>query len=81
MTKVYVSLLADHHSEVSVRVFSTAEVAVTYAKQQAEHWADRYDTEVELDEATMATGHWLYHAYFSGEGDCISVQEVELQDA
>ena len=72
MNVVYVAIWGDRHSDVSVRVFSSAELAVEWAKNEVREM-DRFgDLDEKMTEGMQKAG-WLYYGRYSCEGDCIRV--------
>lgn len=74
MTTVYVAMIDDRHSDPEPHVFTTAALAIGYARFQAVELAG---DELDVHETTPADD-WLYHATYSGEGDSVWVVAVEL---
>ena len=70
---VYVVMIQDRHVDPEPFVFSTAEAAIAYARQQALVCASSPD---EIEEQPI--GGWLYYARYSGEGDSVWVVEKRL---
>lgn len=72
-TKVYVAMVNDRHFDPEVEVFSTPESAISCAKG----WARAATTRAEGIKEEPVVG-WLYHAYYSREGDSVWVVEKVL---
>jgi hypothetical protein len=69
---VYLVILEDRHTDVSVDVYADKERAI----QAAEQIRDSYEyTPEEPDEDIDG---WLFNATLSTEGDCIRVEEAEV---
>jgi hypothetical protein len=70
---VYVAMICDRHADPEPFVFSAAEAAIAYAREQARTSArgpgDVLESEIE---------GWLYHASYSNEGDSVWVIEREI---
>jgi hypothetical protein len=71
---VYVVVLEDRHIDVQVLVFADQHEAIEQAKNLALNGAKSEDRIEELQDES-----WLYCAYYSSEGDYVTVVEREIQ--
>lgn len=71
--QVFVAMINDRHSNPEPYVFSTADAAIDFARDEALSRASRPG-----DFEERAIGGWLYHATYSGEGDSVWVVEKNL---
>jgi hypothetical protein len=78
--KLYVAMISDRHSDPEPYVFSTPEAAIEYARDQARELSRHgHVKEAELTN-TMVREGWLFHAWYSGEGDDVWVVTRTLDD-
>lgn len=77
--KIYIVIIEDRHVDVEVEPFSTAELAIEYAKE-ARGANCRHPEDIEEGEITqdMRDEGWLYHSTYSSEGDSVRVVERTL---
>jgi hypothetical protein len=73
---VYVAVIEDRHTGPEPYVFSSADLAVAYARR----WAADFAHEPDDVEEELVDGR-LYHANYSEEGDCVWVVEKRIDDA
>lgn len=73
MTKVYVMLTHDRHTEVEVEVYTDKDRAIEQARQAAMHSAGSED-----DYEEEKIDGYLFSASYSCEGDHITVEETDL---
>jgi len=73
---VYVVVINDRHCDPQAYVWSTAALAISYAKKQAASLAHRPEdiSEEEID-------GWLWYATYGVEGDSVWVVERVLDEA
>lgn len=75
---VYVVIIEDRHIDTEVYLASTAEKAITYAREVAEEY--NYFDEDEADITTMKNIGLLYYHTLSPEGDCVCVIPKEIDN-
>lgn len=70
---LHITVCADRHDDIQVRVFDTPEKAIDYAKKivqgNARHTEDI--KEIKFD-------GWLYYCQYSCEGDSVRVEKVTV---
>lgn len=72
--KIYIALCEDRHIDIVVKVYTTPDKAIAYAKAFVEENARFPD---EIDESEIPG--WLYSATYSGQGDGVRVEEGTLE--
>ena len=72
---VYVVIIEDCHTDVDVRIFSTAERAIAYAKEVARDSASRPE-----DVKEIKSDAWLYAAQYSVESDYVTVVDRTIDE-
>jgi hypothetical protein len=70
---VFVAMQNDRHTDPDAEVFTTAEAAIAYARQQAAEGGRGHG----YDEQPIPG--WLFYANYSPEGDSVWVVEKELR--
>jgi hypothetical protein len=68
-------MINDRHADPEPYIFSTAEAAITYARETAQDYASRPGDFKEQD----TPDGWLYYATYSSEGDSVWVLAKELE--
>ena len=71
--KLYVALCQDRYEDDLIKIFRKPERAIEFCKRFMEDNRSRHS---EIEECEI--DGWLYHATYSSEGDCVRVEEVEL---
>lgn len=71
--KLYLAIIEDRHTDVEIEVFTSADAAIAYAKEQM-HENVRHPEDIK----EMIIQDRLYYATYSVEGDCVYVVEKEL---
>lgn len=74
MNDVYIVVLEERHSGVSVFAFSSKDAANSYAQELAEDYCSDLD---DIEEEVTASG--LYAAGWNNEGDYVSVVAKEIE--
>jgi hypothetical protein len=74
--KIYVAMICDRHSDPEPYLFTTAQAAIDFARDQA--LDNALDAE-DFDESETPDG-WLYYASYSEEGDNVWVLEKEIEE-
>ncbi len=75
MRIVYVAMIDERHSDPEPYVFTAADAAITFAREQAYEWA-RAPEDVEEEPIKG----WLYNVRWSHEGDSAWVVEKVLNE-
>jgi hypothetical protein len=76
--KVFLVIIEDRHTDVTVHPFSDAGVAIEEAKRVAEEYGRENDYYEEHDYGK--DDGWLFFARYTGEGDSVRVVEAELDE-
>ncbi len=74
--KIYIVIIEDRHTDVTVHPFTTSETAISEAKRIAKEYC-RYEEDYEEHDYGKDDG-WLFYAQYSCESDHVRVVEVEL---
>jgi hypothetical protein len=81
--KIYAVIIEDSHTNVEVRIFSSAERALKVAREifddQIKFIAVRGE-DIYWREGNEAPEGWLCDAVFSVEGDGLRVEELEVEN-
>lgn len=67
---IYIAIIEDRHTDVTVHPFSTADRAIAYARQVA---GDYCSLPGGVDESENDIDGWVYNARYSEEGDAVRV--------
>ena len=73
MTKIYIVIIEDRHTDVVVLAYKNKEEAIEAGKKMAKDYCGR-----EEDYEEHQIEGWLFHAKYSCEGDSVTVQEIDL---
>lgn len=68
--KVYTLLTEDRHSEPTVDVYPTKDMAI----QAAKDYLEKIDVDPSEIDDTKLYYNWIYYAVYSCEGDCVRVE-------
>ena len=75
MSKLYIAMCVDRHTDPILRIFDTPDGAIGYAKKFAlEHCRDKENLEEEEIEG------WIYYCQISEEGEYVRVEELILNN-
>jgi hypothetical protein len=74
-TTVYVAMICDRHADPEPYVFTTQEMAITYAATCVSEYA-RHPEDIE-DHVPPPDG-WLYYTTYSPEGDAVWVLAKQI---
>jgi len=72
---IFIAICCDRHINEVVRVFTTPEAAIAYAKHFSRQKA-RSHKEIKEEDITG----WLYYACYSSEGDSVRVEKGVLDN-
>lgn len=82
--KIFIVVQEDRHTDPDVRLFSTDEKAISYAKSVMDDNAEQAqfveEDEMYLDEESLEDGGLLFHGTYSTEGDCVWVASREVDE-
>ena len=76
MTKIYIVIWEDRHTDVTAHPFTDKQTAITEARRTAHAFAKEPDDYQEHDYGKNSG--WLFYAGYSCESDCVRVVEVEM---
>lgn len=79
MTKVYVAIWEDRHTESSIHVFSDLDKAIAWAHNMARIEAKGGELDEVLTRSMKKSG-WLYYGCYSPEGDYLRVVEAIIDN-
>lgn len=77
---IYIAICCDRHIDEVVKVFTSPELAIEYAKTFATSggiWNEKTDIEESLTDSMIRSG-CLYYATYSPEGDSVRVEKSVL---
>lgn len=77
---VYVVILEDRHGDPMVKVFSTVELAINYAKRLTEYYPHKEDNFEKTITPSMTRDGWLYYAILSCESDNVKVLQRKIDE-
>lgn len=70
---VYVIIISDRHSDISIEVWSDKDPAIDRARALAKSY-NRFSD----DYCEHSVPGYIFHTSYSCEGDCVFVKEVEI---
>ena len=81
MNTLFVVIIEDSHVDVKVVLFRGRESAIAYAETYvAENQRGSYDWREAYGPDWQQPKLWLYFWVYTCEGDCIRVEEIDIND-
>ena len=74
---IYIAICEDRHIDVTVRVFSTPEKAIAYAK---DFMLEGYKIRKTILTDGMKKESWIYAATYGVEGDSVRVEKRKIDE-
>jgi hypothetical protein len=82
---IYVTMVKDRHAETEAHLFSTAEKAISFAREylkgHADSMADVDPEDATISEEALAASGWLFYTCYSTEGDSVWVLPREVDES
>lgn len=75
--EIYIAICIDRHSDEDVKVFTTPEKAIEYAKEFVPEGYDILERELTKE---MKRSGWIYLANYGVEGDHVRVEKGILEE-
>lgn len=81
---IFITILCDRHFDPQLFPYTTAAAAIAHAKKITEEYLEDWDDselrDREVGPYSEPVEGWLYYAIISTEGDCVWVEERELDN-